>query len=111
MSGAISKLRSRLCVLWIALPFIAALLVIGCSKPPGGSPNSRSKVSIGIQVSPAMILLMVAKERGFFEQQGLDPNQLSAVSFGQYHPVAPNDTPEGRARNRRINIEIQDQVP
>jgi chemotaxis protein MotB len=47
----------------------------------------------------------------FFEQQGLDPNQLSAVSFGQYHPVAPNDTPEGRARNRRINIEIQDQVP
>ena len=47
----------------------------------------------------------------YFEEQGLDPNQLSAVSFGKYHPVAPNDTPEGRARNRRINIEIQDQMP
>jgi chemotaxis protein MotB len=47
----------------------------------------------------------------YFEEQGLDPNQLSAVSFGKYHPVAPNDTPEGRARNRRINIEIQDQLP
>jgi chemotaxis protein MotB len=47
----------------------------------------------------------------FFEEQGLDPNQLSAVSFGKYRPVAPNDTPEGRARNRRINIEIQDQMP
>jgi chemotaxis protein MotB len=47
----------------------------------------------------------------FFEEQGVDPNQLSVVSFGKYHPVAPNDTPEGRARNRRINIEIQDQMP
>jgi chemotaxis protein MotB len=47
----------------------------------------------------------------YFEEQGLDPNQLSAVSFGKYHSVAPNDTPEGRARNRRINIEIQDQMP
>jgi chemotaxis protein MotB len=47
----------------------------------------------------------------YFEEQGIDPNQLSAVSFGKYHPVAPNDTQEGRARNRRINIEIQDQMP
>jgi ABC-type nitrate/sulfonate/bicarbonate transport system substrate-binding protein len=83
MSGADSKLRSRLCALWIALPFIAALLVIGCSKPPGGSPNSRSKVSIGIQVSPAMILLMVAKEKGFFEQQGLDV-ELKQFTAGKF---------------------------
>lgn len=30
------------------------------------------KVSIGIQTSPAMALVMVAKDKGFFEQQGLD---------------------------------------
>jgi chemotaxis protein MotB len=47
----------------------------------------------------------------YFEERGIDPNELSAVSFGKYHPVAPNDTPEGRARNRRINIEVQDQMP
>ncbi len=47
----------------------------------------------------------------YFEEQGIDPNQLSAVSFGRYHPIAPNDSPEGRAKNRRINIEIQDQLP
>ncbi len=47
----------------------------------------------------------------YFEEQGLDPSQLSVVSFGKYHPLVPNDTPEGRARNRRINIEIQDQTP
>ena len=47
----------------------------------------------------------------YFEEQGIDPNQLSAVSFGKYHSIAPNDTPEGRAQNRRIKIEIQDQLP
>jgi len=47
----------------------------------------------------------------YFEAQGIDPNQLSAVAFGQFHPVASNDTPEGRAQNRRINIVIQDQTP
>jgi len=47
----------------------------------------------------------------FLEEQGLDPNQLSAVAFGKYHPIASNDSPEGRAQNRRINIVIQDQTP
>lgn len=47
----------------------------------------------------------------FLVAQGLDPNQLSAVAFGQYRPIGPNDTPEGRAQNRRINIAIQDQTP
>src|SRR5271157_975947 len=28
----------------------------------------------------------------YFEAQGIDPNQLSAVSFGKYHPAAPSDT-------------------
>ena len=47
----------------------------------------------------------------YCESVGLDPNQLSAVAFGKYHPIASNDTPEGRAQNRRINIVIQDQTP
>ncbi|HYB91569.1 MAG TPA: OmpA family protein [Candidatus Binataceae bacterium] len=47
----------------------------------------------------------------YLEKQGVDPNFLSAVSFGKYHPIAANDTPEGRAQNRRINIVIQDQTP
>jgi chemotaxis protein MotB len=47
----------------------------------------------------------------YCEGQGIDPNQLSAVAFGKYHPIASNDTPEGRAMNRRINIVIQNQSP
>ena len=47
----------------------------------------------------------------YLESQGIEPNELSAVSFGKYHPIAPNDSPQGRSQNRRINITIQDQTP
>jgi len=40
----------------------------------------------------------------YLQQQGIDPSLLSATAFGEYKPVATNDTPEGRAKNRRIAI-------
>lgn len=42
------------------------------------------------------------------EGAGVDPLRLMAVSMGQNHPVAPNDTPEGRALNRRIEIRLRE---
>lgn len=39
---------------------------------------------------------------------GIEPDRLSAISYGQQRPVASNDTEEGRARNRRIEILIAD---
>jgi chemotaxis protein MotB len=40
----------------------------------------------------------------YLEKEGIDPTLLAAVAFGEYQPVADNDTPEGRAKNRRIAI-------
>lgn len=37
---------------------------------------------------------------------GVDPARLEIVGKGEYAPVASNDTPEGRALNRRVDIEI-----
>lgn len=42
------------------------------------------------------------------EGAGVDPLRLMAVSLGQNHPVAANDTPEGRALNRRIEIRLRE---
>jgi len=39
--------------------------------------------------------------------QGVNPNIISAKGFGDTHPVASNDTPQGRAQNRRIVITVQ----
>lgn len=40
----------------------------------------------------------------FLQQQGIAPTMLAAVAYGEYKPVASNDTPEGKAKNRRIEI-------
>lgn len=37
-------------------------------------------------------------------KQGLDPELLSAEGYAKYRPLAPNDTAEGRAKNRRVEI-------
>lgn len=42
--------------------------------------------------------------RYFQEQVGIPPQQLAPTGFAEYRPVASNDTPEGRAQNRRIEI-------
>ena len=40
----------------------------------------------------------------YLQDQGIDPGQLSAVAYGEWKPVATNDTAEGKAKNRRIEI-------
>jgi chemotaxis protein MotB len=43
----------------------------------------------------------------FLVAQGINPNIVSAKGVGDTRPVAPNDTPQGRAQNRRIEITVQ----
>ena len=43
---------------------------------------------------------------GYLVSQGVNPNLLSAQCFGATHPVEPNDTPDGQAKNRRVDITL-----
>jgi len=38
--------------------------------------------------------------------KGISPRKLSATGYGEYHPVASNDTLEGRQKNRRVEVVI-----
>jgi chemotaxis protein MotB len=40
------------------------------------------------------------------DDAGFDPNRMSIAGYGQYHPAASNDTPEGRRANRRVDIVV-----
>lgn len=42
--------------------------------------------------------------RYLIEETDMDPSQIYAAAFGEHRPVVPNDTPENKAKNRRIEI-------
>jgi chemotaxis protein MotB len=42
----------------------------------------------------------------FLISQGVKPSLLSARGFGEADPVASNDTPEGQAQNRRVELTL-----
>lgn len=39
-----------------------------------------------------------------FEEQGIEPLRMASIGYGQHHPIASNESVEGRARNRRVVI-------
>lgn len=42
----------------------------------------------------------------YFSSVGLPPERFAAAGYGEFQPIASNDTPEGRSKNRRIEIII-----
>jgi chemotaxis protein MotB len=43
----------------------------------------------------------------YFIQQGLDPERLTATGYADFIPLVPNNSPENRARNRRVEFVLQ----
>ena len=44
-------------------------------------------------------------------RDGFDPRHLSAAGYAEFHPLASNDTREGRSMNRRVDIVILGETP
>jgi chemotaxis protein MotB len=70
---------------------------------PVGPALQRSGIANNIDLSSRRADNVVS----YFESQGVNPNVISAKGFGDTHPVASNDTPDGRSRNRRIEIVLE----
>jgi chemotaxis protein MotB len=64
---------------------------------PSGLYKTNWQLSMGRAVNFLEILI---------NESGLDPTYFRGTGCGEMRPIAPNDTPEGRQRNRRVEVQI-----
>jgi chemotaxis protein MotB len=78
------------------------------AKPPAAEPKKDPKAKDAKDAKkpgPAP-----KNEAAFGDGGGLSPKRWSASGYGQTDPVAANDTPEGRAKNRRVELILMPDV-
>jgi chemotaxis protein MotB len=63
--------------------------------------NSNGYTNWNLSTDRAVAVLQILQS-GY----AITPTRLSAAGYGEYHPVASDATPEGRAANRRVEIVI-----
>jgi chemotaxis protein MotB len=45
-----------------------------------------------------------------FVKEGINPTRLSAIGYGEFHPISDNSTEEGRNKNRRVSLVLMSQA-
>ncbi|HEX8434082.1 OmpA family protein, partial [Archangium sp.] len=62
--------------------------------------DSKTEFASNWELSTTRALVVVK----LLQEQGVPPTMLSALGYGEYQPIASNQTAEGRSLNRRIEI-------
>ena len=63
-------------------------------------PIRGGRYSSNMELSMARAYAVVS----YFEQLGIPAQRLAGIGYGEFHPIGDNKTSEGRAKNRRIEI-------
>jgi chemotaxis protein MotB len=79
------------------------IVVIGYTDNVPIGPELRAQ---GVENNQQLSLRREQTVANFLVSQGVNPNLVSAQGRGDAEPVAPNDTPQGRAQNRRVELTL-----
>jgi chemotaxis protein MotB len=60
----------------------------------------------GVASNQQLSLIRAQTVANFLVSQGVNPNLVSEKGLGDADPVAPNDTPRGRAQNSRVELTL-----
>jgi chemotaxis protein MotB len=62
-----------------------------------------AKFTSNWELSTARALSVV---KFIIDRYSFSPDQLQAMGYGEYKPIVPNDSPENKAKNRRVEIKL-----
>lgn len=68
----------------------------------GGYTDNKGKADMNLTLSADC----ANAARKALMDNGIDAGRVAAEGYGQEHPIATNDTPEGRAQNRRVGVRV-----
>lgn len=93
-----------------ALPVLRSLAaILGKYPNPVHVEGFTDNVPIKTAQFPSNWELSVARATSvvhLLSREGLNPGRMAAVGYGEWKPVAPNDTEEGRAKNRKVVLVV-----
>jgi chemotaxis protein MotB len=81
----------------------AHIVVIGYTDNVPIGPELRQQ---GVTSNEQLSLMRAQTVVQYLITQGVNPNLLTAQGLGSANPVASNDTAEGRAQNRRVELTL-----
>jgi chemotaxis protein MotB len=88
----------------VLAPFVqTTIIVTGYTDNVPIGPELRAQ---GVDNNQLLSLKRAQTVANFLVSQGVNPNLVSARGLGDADPVAPNDTPQGRAQNRRVELTL-----
>src|SRR5919198_1081624 len=88
----------------VLAPFVQTqIIVIGYTDNVPIGPELRAQ---GVENNQQLSLRRAQTVANFLVSQGVNPSLVSAQGRGEADPVAPNDTPQGRAQNRRVELTL-----
>ena len=76
----------------------------GCASrgTPTTSPSAARQFPSNWELSTARAISVIR----YLEDHGIARDRLSVAGYGEFHPLAPNDSAERRALNRRVEIVV-----
>lgn len=106
----LSLMRARQVLVFLVAPVDGSAPKVAATKPPP-APKEPAKVGAKPEKSKAA---PAKKDEPLVEAStsggNLNPKRWSASGYGQTDPIATNDSPEGRGKNRRVELILMPDV-
>jgi outer membrane protein OmpA-like peptidoglycan-associated protein len=109
-SGKPDLLQSGYDVIQKAVAAIRAKFPNSIIQIAGHTDNVKVAPHAAFKDNQELSQLRAQSVMAYLIRTGMNPNLLSAVGYGDTKPIASNDTPEGRAKNRRVELVVSGTV-